>query len=147
MTLTNLKPGLRYEYYEGEWDHLPDFDALKPVSEGNVENFSFSPRKNEERFAFRYKGFVKVPRTGVYRFFTISDDGSRLHLYGQLVVDNDGLHGMAERSGAMALTAGLHTITVTFFAKTGGDELEVWYEGPGIEKQRIPSDALFRTDR
>ena len=47
-----------------------------------------------------------------------------------------------EAGGHIALAAGGHPLTVTFFEKTGGDALEVWYAGPGIEKQRVPNDAL-----
>jgi alpha-L-fucosidase len=135
-------PGLWYEYFEGDWDRLPDFDALTPVKSGRLANFTFLPRKRPERFGFRYTGVVTVPHTGVYTFFTLSDDGSQLHIGDQLVVDNDGLHGVEERSGTIALSAGAHPVTVTFFEKTGGDALEAWYAGPGIEKQRIPASVL-----
>jgi alpha-L-fucosidase len=136
--------GLRFEYFEGEWDRLPDFDQLTPVARGGVEDFDFSPRKQAERFAFRFRGHVVAPRAGVYRFFTSSDDGSRLYIGDQLVVDNDGLHGTAEKSGVIALDAGAHPITVTFFERTGGDGLEVSWSGPRIDKQRIPKANLFR---
>ncbi len=61
-----------------------------------------------------------------------------------LVVDNDGLHGVQERSGSVRWTAGKHPIEITFFEKTGGQVLEVRYEGPGLAKQLIPNSALFR---
>lgn len=136
-------PGLRYEYYEGEWDRLPDFDALTPIKTGRIADFLFDPRNREEGFAFRYSGIIMLPTTGVYSFSTISDDGSRLYIGDSLVVDNDGLHGMEEKSGVIALAAGAHPITVTYFERTGGDDLLVYYSGPGIEKQRIPEGILF----
>jgi len=140
--IEGLTQGLNYEYYEGDWNRLPDFDSLAPVKTGTVPDFEFSPRNRVERFGFRYRGVVMVARDGVYTFYTLSDDGSRLYIGQQLVVDNDGLHGPAEKSGVIALAAGVHAIAVTFFEKTGGDMLEVWYAGPGIEKQRIPREAL-----
>jgi alpha-L-fucosidase len=147
VTAEGLAGGLNYQYYEGDWNQLPDFDQLTPVKTGFVPNFEFSPRDRGEYFAFRYRGFIEVPRDGVYRFYTVSDDGSQLYIGQQLVVDNDGLHGVVEKSGQIALAAGLHPVTVTFFEKSGGDMLEVWYAGPGIEKQRIPASALFRETR
>ncbi len=137
------KGGLAYEYYEGDWDALPDFDKLKPAGAGPIGDFSFSPRKQVERFAFRYRGFVRAPVDGVYRFYTLSDDGSRLYVGDQLVVDNDGLHGALERDGVIALSAGLHAIVVTYFEKTGGDALEVSWTPPGGKKERLPASALF----
>jgi len=140
--VANLSPGVRYEYFEGEWDKLPDFDTLTPVKTGVVDDFTFAPRNRPERFAFRYRGYVRVPRDGVYTFATVSDDGSRLYIGGQLVVDNDRLHAAAEAGGVIALAAGLHPITVTFFERTGGDLLEVHLAGPGLERRRLPADAL-----
>lgn len=140
----NLSQGINYAYFEGDWDSLPDFNNLKPVKEGTLSNFDFSPRKELEHFAFEYKGYIKIPAEGVYTFFTASDDGSRLYIGNELVVNNDGLHGTTERKGAIALASGLHPIRATFFEKTGGDELKVSYQGPGIEQQVIPDSILFK---
>jgi alpha-L-fucosidase len=136
--------GLDYRYYEGDWDSLPRFDALKAVSNGTLPNFGFGPRRDQEHFAFVYAGYIDVPATGVYTFSTESDDGSRLLIGAEVVVDNDGLHGMARKKGTIALSAGLHPITVEFFEKTGGDGLTISWEGPGIARQAVPDSALFR---
>ncbi|MGH7456884.1 MAG: PA14 domain-containing protein, partial [bacterium] len=135
--------GIRYAYFEGDWDRLPDFKRLKAVKNGVLANFDFSPRKEVERFGFEYTGFIQVLETGVYAFFTDSDDGSRLYIGDTLVVNNDGLHGMHEERGVMALAAGLHPIRVTFFEKTGGDDLEVNYQSLKQGKQPIPEAMLF----
>lgn len=139
----DLVPGLAHAYYEGEWDRLPDFTALTPVKKGVVKNFDLSPRSREDYFGFEFEGFIRIPADGVYTFFTDSDDGSRLYIGGQLVVDNDGLHGMKEEQGVIALTAGLHPIRVTFFEKTGSIGLAVSYRAPGSNKQPVPASALF----
>jgi len=60
-----------------------------------------------------------------------------------LVVDNDGLHGMYEEEGVIALAAGFHPIRVTFFEKTGGDGLKLSWKGAGMEKQVVPDGVLF----
>ena len=135
-------PGVCYEYYEGNWNRLPDFDRIKPVSAGVTAAFTFAPRHRAEHFAFRYRGFVRVPSDGVYTFETISDDGSRLYIGDELVVDNDGLHGMKSASGVVALAAGRHPITVTFFEKTGGDGLKVLVAGPGLARRPVAHDML-----
>ena len=142
--IATLNPGVEYSYFEGDWDRLPDFGSLKPLKTGNISNFVFSPRSSEEHFGFEYRGYVMVPATGVYTFSTSSDDGSCLYIGSSLVVDNDGLHGMQEAKGVIALSAGYHPIRVTFFEKTGGDGLKVFYSGPGIQRQEIPNSQLFR---
>lgn len=137
------KAGLRYSYFEGEWDNLPNFKALTPVKSGVLAHFELSPRKEVERFGFEYTGYLRVPETGVYTFFTESDDGSRLYIGDEMIVDNDGLHGMLEKRGVIALAAGLHPIRVTFFEKTGGDGLRVSYQTEKSAKQVVPEAWLF----
>jgi alpha-L-fucosidase len=143
-TLEKPTNGINFVYFEGDWDSLPDFQNLKPISEGTLSNYNFTPRKEIERFGFEYTGYIKISTDGVYMFYTSSDDGSRLYIGGELVVDNDGLHGMLEKSGVVALAKGFHPIRVTFFEKTGSDDLKVSYKGPGFDKQAIPDSVLFK---
>jgi alpha-L-fucosidase len=147
VTTEGLVQGLLYDYFEADWDRLPSFDLLTPVKAGTVSNFDLGVRDHVDHFGFRYTGFVVVPRDGVYTFYTDSDDGSRLWIGDELVVDNDGLHVAQERSGQIALAKGAHLMTVTYFDKTGDDKLEVSDSGPGVEKQRIPDEALLRPQR
>jgi signal transduction histidine kinase len=77
---TNRMPGLEYQYYEGWWRDLPDFDRLPPVKTGTVTNFDLSPRTHDQGVGFQFRGFLEVPREGWYTFHLNSDDGSRLSL-------------------------------------------------------------------
>jgi len=139
-----LENGLQFAVYSGSWDKLPDFAGLEPIATGVSNKFSQAVYPEaKEHFGLKFTGFVKVPADGLYFFYTSSDDGSRLSIGDQLVVDNDGLHPPAEMGGLIRLRAGLYPITVTFFEKTGGEELKVFYEGPKLTKQEIPPQALF----
>jgi hypothetical protein len=137
-------PGLAAAYYEtdAEWNQLPDFDKLKPVKTGVAEQFTIKDRTREQNFGIRFTGYVRVPKDGVYRFYTKSNDGSRLYIGPELVVDNDGQHATQERVGFTALKAGLHPITVLYFQAGGLSNLEVRYTGPRIKKEIIPTTAL-----
>ncbi|MHC4751678.1 MAG: PA14 domain-containing protein, partial [Planctomycetota bacterium] len=138
--------GLLYEYFEGTWDLLPDFDSLIPVKQGTVNNFDISVRNQDDNFGFRFSGQISITTAGDYTFYTTSDDGSKLYINGTMVVDNDSTHGMEEQQGTIPLTAGMHTIEVTMFEAGGGQGLEVEYEGPGISPQQpIPDDVLYRS--
>ena len=139
-----LVAGLDYTHYHGRWEKLPDFDTLRAVSTGTVAAFGLDKFKGREGFGMKYTGYVEVAADGVYIFSTRSDDGSRLWIGDELVVDNDGLHAAAVKRGFIPLKAGKHRITVAFFEASGDDELEVFYEGPGIRRQPIPASALFR---
>ncbi len=90
-----------------------------------------------------FTGFLRVPQDGVYTLFVSSDDGSRLYLGDNLVVDNDGLHGQSEASGLAALSAGLHPIRIAYFNATGGEGLIVSWQGPGLAKQAVPANGAW----
>lgn len=141
--------GINYNYYQGTWSNLPDFNNLTPLKSGNIPNYSLDPRLSEDNFAFNYSAVINIPTTGTYTFYTTSDDGSKLYIdnfnaAGQ-VVNNDYLQGPTERSGTKVLTAGPHNIYVTFFEASGGQFLEVRYQGPSIAKQLIPDAAFYNS--
>jgi alpha-L-fucosidase len=140
--VAGLVSGITFRYYHGDWDSIPDFTPMMPLKKGILRNFE-SPRLRTEYYGFAYEAFVSVPATGVYSFFTESDDGSRLSVDDSIVVDNDGLHGMSEKRGVIALEAGLHAIHVAYFNKTGEAGLRVSWRGPGFEKCPLPDAALF----
>jgi hypothetical protein len=83
-----------------------------------------------------------VPTDGEYTLYTKSDDGSKLFIGKTEVVDNDGAHGSREQSGAIRLKAGKHALSVYFTQMGGGYDLSAAWEGPGMPKAAIPSNAL-----
>ncbi|MBN1271980.1 MAG: chitobiase/beta-hexosaminidase C-terminal domain-containing protein [Candidatus Aminicenantes bacterium] len=139
-------PGLARDVYHGEWRELPDFDELSPDSRQIVEGLNIDSGI-EQYFALKWQGYVRVPRTGIYVFYSASDDGSRIFIAGQQVVDNDGVHGEREKWGAVALEKGFHSVAMFYFQRTGGRMIRISVEGPGLEKQEIPSSWLFHNNR
>jgi hypothetical protein len=137
--------GLEYQYFEGNWSALPDFDTLTPIKSGIINGFNFSPRRQDNHFGFRYYGWINLPSDGIWTFYTSSDDGSKLYLDGIQLVNNDGNHGMQEASGSLDVSAGYHSIIVTYFQGNGGQGLTVSFAGPGMTKWAIPSTSLVRT--
>jgi hexosaminidase len=143
------QPGLAYAYYEGNWDRLPDFDKLDKstiLASGVAPTFDLSVRKRDDDFALRFTGLIEVPKEGIYTFHVLSDDGSRLLIGSDVIVNHDGVHAATEQSGQAFLKAGKHSITVLFFEAREVERLEVRYEGPGIAKQAIPATALSHPD-
>lgn len=139
----NLGNGIDFYYYEGAWNNLPDFISLTPLKKGVAKNFDISPRNQSDYYGFEFSGYISIPKDDVYTFYTDSDDGSKLFIGNNLIVDNDGLHGMQERKGVIALSKGYHPIKVLFFERSGGDDLKVSIEGGGLKKQTIPDGMLY----
>lgn len=136
--------GLTHTYIEQGWQTLDQLKDATATRTGTAASFDIGSRSRDEHFAFVFEGFVRVPKDGVYAFFTTSDDGSRLFVDGKRVVENDGLHAMRERSGLAPLRAGYHRIRVEYFNATGGLGLGVSWQGPGIAKGPIPGENLAR---
>ena len=137
--------GLNYEYFEGVFEQIPDFDSITPVKSGLVDNLTLAPRQVNDHYAFRYWGCIFVPADGSYRFATLSDEGSYLYMNNQLVVDNGGLHSAQWRDGTIDLTAGKHNILLEYFEHDGGEVILLNYEGPGIVEQPVPASAYSTT--
>ncbi len=144
--------GLNADYYEVSGiGTLPDFGTLTPYDTTAVARLNFSSTNGNFANSGRadnvgavYTGFVDVPELDIYTFFTESDDGSRLLIGDTVVVDNDGLHGMQERSGQIALQPGLHALRVEFFEAGGGAGLIASIQGGGIDKVAITRPRLQR---
>lgn len=132
----------RYTYYHGRFERLPDFSKLTPVKSGAATGFNLEMRDRDDHFAVRFTGHLEAPQTGMYTFFVESDDGSRLWIGDQLVVDHDGLHAATEKAGEIALAAGRHPVTVEYFEAEWGQALAVRWSGPGLPKQDVPPAAL-----
>lgn len=140
------KNGVHYKYYQSkkEWKFLPVFESLKPLKTGTAHEFRINNiNEVDGQYGIQYTSTIQIDTAGEYRFYVNSDDGSKLYINGDLVVDNDGGHGTIERMGSISLKAGRHKITVDYHNQSGGAWLDAFYKGPGVPKQIIPADKLF----
>jgi hypothetical protein len=136
----NLKPGVKYAYYEGRWRRIPDWSKLTPVSTGTMAAPQLPANHKPEYFGTVYEGYIKVPETGNYTFFLTSDDGSTLMIDDLLITDNDGAHGEEEEPGYVKLAAGLHKVKIQYYNGAVDFALSIAVEGPGIKKQAVPKE-------
>lgn len=127
-----------------DWTRAPDETGTVTVLNRSSTNGSMWPGGPDDYFACQYTGRIEVEQAGTWTFYTESDDGSKLWVDGQLVVDNDGTHGMQTRSGTITLTPGAYDFMVRFFEDSGGAGLIVSWEGPGgsPSKEVIPATAF-----
>ena len=109
-----------------------------------LDQFSISDDPKKEHSARLYTGFVSVPEDESYKFALRSDDGSRLWIDGQLVIDNDGLHSPMEKLGVAPLGKGWHHIRVEWFNASGGADLLVRMAPLGQEPRGFSKATLMR---
>ncbi len=148
-----LRPGLVGEYfYLGR--PLADFPEIPPGRRPRFKRVDreirfdrsdreFGGTKLRDYFFVRWTGVLRVPRAGRYRFFLVSDDGSRLLVDGRPVVSNGGVHEMKEEQGEIALAAGDRTIRIEYYDNAGPAGMIAFWEGPEITKELLPASALY----
>jgi hypothetical protein len=97
-----------------------------------------------DTFSVRWAGTVQPPTSGIYTFYTESDDGVRLWINGRQLVDNWTDHSRTENSGSITLTAGVRYPVRMEFYENGGDAVaRLLWSGPSVAKAVVPQSALF----
>jgi hypothetical protein len=138
-------------FYKGkDWKYVPLFKDLTPVKEWKTYEFALNREqilplldKENATFGAVFNGYLQIDKEGEYTFYNSSDDGSKLFVDGAEVVNNDGDHGVVERSGSIKLNVGKHAIRIEYYNGEGGFWLDAFYKGPGLYKQLIPANKLF----
>jgi predicted phosphodiesterase len=133
VNVKNPEKGLTYQYFEGTWQRLPDFSTLKPAKTGVTTQARLSETGHrEDHFALAFEGYVEIPSTGLHTFFLNSDDGSRLYINGELIIDHDGDHSALSKTGQAMLAQGKHRIRIEFFEGSGSEFLQAGRVDPAL---------------
>jgi glucose/arabinose dehydrogenase len=78
-----------------------------------------APGINNNSFSARWTRTMDF-QEGVYQFRTVSDDGARVYVDGQLILDYWVNQALTEHVANKQMTAGSHTVVVEYFENTGG---------------------------
>jgi glucose/arabinose dehydrogenase len=97
-----------------------------------------------DTFTVRWTGQLIAPRSETYRFYTVSDDGVRLWVNGQPLINNWTDHAATENSATIALTAGVrYEIRMEFYENGGHATARLLWSSPSIAKSVVPAVRLF----
>lgn len=136
--------GLWAKYYAGN-----NFqDGLKAARVDSSVDFNWGDTSPigglcNDYFSIRWDGYVAIPTAGTWNFYTETDDGARLWVNNQQIINRWEIQPTIEWSGSISLNAGVYPIRMEYFDDTGGASARLRYEGPGVSKQIIPSSALY----
>lgn len=88
---------------------------------------------NSNQFSVRWTGQLRAPTTGNYRFQTVSDDGVRLWINNQLIINNWTDHSAATNTSAtVALQAGYaYDVRLEYYENTGQSVIRLLWSTPG----------------
>ena len=141
--------GLTGAYYNNAFD-APAFTT--PVLTRIDPNVDFDwlrgrpdPVVQSDSFSVRWTGDVLAPVSGAYTFVTSSDDGARLWINNQLVIDNWPHHALAvNESAPVSLVAGVrYSIRLEYWDNVKDAVIRLHWRYPGQTTVAIPQVQLF----
>jgi len=143
--------GLSCGYYEiAALSVLPNWSTLTPYLQETVSQINnastdgnYAGSGRADQVGAVYDGWLRVPTSGIWTVSIISDDGSRMSIGSEIVIDNDGLHAMTTRSAVLAFAAGMFPIRLEFFENGGGAGFIVKWSGPGISDSVIAPEFFW----
>src|SRR3989344_1538056 len=139
----NQSGGLTGRYYNNK-----DFTDLLLTRIDNEVNFDWgrgapSQTLGSETFSVEWAGFVKAPVDGLYTFYTVSDDGVRLFVDDQIIIENWTNHAAVEDAGTIYLQQGTYPLYMQFFENRGYATAKLLWASESIGKSVIPSTNLI----
>ncbi|NOK58322.1 MAG: hypothetical protein GFH27_549279n128 [Chloroflexi bacterium AL-W] len=97
-----------------------------------------------DSFSVRWSGQVEAAQDGTYTFITRSDDGVRLWVDGQRLIDNWTNHAVTENRGSITLATGQrYDLQLEYYEQSGQATIQLFWEAPGQARQIIPSEQLY----
>ncbi|WP_461636689.1 PA14 domain-containing protein [Labilibaculum euxinus] len=134
---------LQADYYDGK--NFDTFMETLPVDEINYSWGSGAPESSlvgNDNFSIRFQGSIQAVQAGTYTFYTTSDDGVRLWVAGQQVINNWTNHSPTVNSGTISLSAGqIVPIVLEFYEQGGGAVIKLEWQGPGVSRQFVKSNS------
>jgi len=146
QTDDNMLKGKVYALPQGTSQLPDDWDDLTQLTTLYTRTLNISPREFTEGFpgvsqfewfAIRYTGTIVIHDDGNYKWRLLSDDGSKLYIDGDLIVDNDGQHSPKSKVNTVNLDEGSYPIVVEYFQGPATQlALQLFVKEPG-EPEKI----------
>jgi uncharacterized repeat protein (TIGR03806 family) len=97
-----------------------------------------------DQFSVAWKGMIEPPTSGSYTFITTTDDGVRLWVDGQLIIDQWQDQAASKFSGSIALTAWQRVpIRLEYYERDVYAEASLRWRIPGRSEELVPSVFLY----
>ena len=151
--------GLLAVYYDG----TDQFDDVLATVESDVPDYDWAggaplPEVPPDHFTTRWTGQVKAEPGGLWNFCTWSDDGARLYIDGNEVINDWSNHNARYRCGQFELADCEQVdIRLDFYENTGQARIKLYWAPPGSpytewpgslsgEYEIVPADHLYQID-
>ena len=139
--------GLDGNYFNNMDFTSPALTRIDPVINFDWGTGSPDPSMGAETFSIRWEGQIKPNYSETFTFYTTTDDGVRLWVNDQLIINQWVDQPPTEHSGTIALTANQKVdIKMEFYENGGGAMARLEWASPSQSRQTVPSANLFPTN-
>ena len=149
-TVAGTGTGLEGYYYNNtNFFGTPALTRLDPVVDFNWGAGSPDPSIQVDDFCARWYGQLQALDTDTYTFYVNADDGVRLWVNNQLLIDSWILSGGAQRTATMALTANQkYPVVMEYYEHTVSAQVHLrWTTTNGVNMgvvyEAIPASQLY----
>ena len=142
--------GLLGHYFDGHFEEnvFSGHPAFRRVD--SIINFDWnvgSPDSDllgNDDFAIRWTGKIESIHSGFYTFYTVSDDGVRLWIDDQLIIDQWVLQPETEHSATILLERQKqYNIRIEYFERGGHAVMRLLWSSDLIPKSIVPTSQLY----
>ncbi|HXT40478.1 MAG TPA: chitobiase/beta-hexosaminidase C-terminal domain-containing protein [Candidatus Angelobacter sp.] len=124
----------------------PTLTRIDPTVNTNWGNGSPDPSITADHFTVLWTGQVQPQFNETYTFYTTTDDGVRLWVNNQLIINQWIDQGPTEWTGTVNLVAGQrYDIRMAYYENGGGAVAQLSWSSPSTAKAIIPTSQLYPT--
>lgn len=136
--------GLRFAYYQGDWDAPPDVAGLKPDRVGRADSdFDVGTLPADATFFCVLDGFLRID-TDAHYIFELGDPGHSKIFLGDIQLIGEHFNLAGGESYILPLRNGFHSFRVVYFHRKGERNLEpVYWKQERQDDSPIPLDHLY----
>jgi predicted phage baseplate assembly protein len=139
--------GLLGEYFQGTNFEQRVFTRVDPNVDFNWTSLSPGTGLGTTNYSVRWTGVVKTGAAGNYVFWTFSDNGVRLWVNGQLLINKWVSQSSTLWNESIVLEAGkFYDLRLEYFQDSGAAEVHLSWTEPSQTSRIIPPDRLFRIE-
>jgi hypothetical protein len=136
--------GLHGDYFNGLAFNNLAVQRTDPFIDFNWNLGSPAPGVSNEQFSIRWTGFVQPRYSEVYTFHVTADDGCRLWINNQLLIDKWRDDSGSAVSGSVALTGGQrYAIRLEYYENSVYARAKWEWESASQNREVVPTGVLF----
>jgi hypothetical protein len=136
--------GLTGDYYNNSDFTSYALSRIDPHLDFDWGQYSPDTTIGADTFSVRWSGQVQAQYSENYTFYTRTDDGVRLWVNGQLLIDHWQTQAPTEYSATIPLVAGQkYAIRMDYYDDTGGAVAQLRWSSPSTPKQLVPQAQLY----